>query len=218
MPRVCRAKLDVFEVPPHPDFADGYWLVRRSSVGKPLGILLVPEYGAGKNFYYEFDVCYKLSADYQRKTGREWSTGLKPWKGRNQYDRCDLKLSLQDKNDPNATVTTSYSHLVACCLLKADRSVDGRRCSPHYIRLKDHCHYEANHSPYGDQCDCRLANLLLEHKDWHRGAERDGWQRTSLPDDRRGLKRRRSELKKKRSERKSAKKRPARAFRAGVTS
>ena len=114
-------------MPPHPDFADGYWLVRRSSVGKPLGTLSAPEFGEGKQLSYEFDICYELSADYQRKTGRKWSKGITPWKGTDAHSRLDLKVSLQDKKDPQKTVTTSCSHLVACCLLKADRGVHGRR-------------------------------------------------------------------------------------------
>ena len=86
-----------------------------------------------------------------------------------------------------------------------------------YIKLTDHSHYEADHSPFGDQCDCRLDNLVLEHKDFHRGCKRVGWQRTSLTNSRRGLKRPRAELKKKRDEKNTAMKKPARALRPGVT-
>ena len=214
---LCRAELDTYKVPPHPDFADGYWLVRRSSVGKPLGTLPAPEYGEGKQFSYEFDICYELSADYQRKTGRKWSKGINPFKCTDGYGRLDLKVKLQDKKDPQKQVTTSYSHLVACCLLKADRGVHGRRCDAHYINLKDHTYYEADHNPFGDQCDCRLDNLVLEHKDFHRGFKRHGWQRTSLPNSRRGLKRPRAELQRKRDSEETAMKKPAPALRPGVT-
>ena len=118
---LCRAELDTYKAPPHPDFADGYWLVCRNSVGKPLRTSPAPEYGEGSQFSSEVDICYELPADYQRKTGRRKSKGINPWKCTDGHNSLDLTLSLQDKKDPQKTITTLYSHLVACSFFEADR-------------------------------------------------------------------------------------------------
>ena len=185
MPYKLKHKLDSFELPPHPLYADGYWLVRRATLRKTAA----PEYGPGKYFYDEYDICFKLSQESVRKTGRVWSKGVRPHTGKNDHGRVDLKLSLRRKGKPRENCTTNYCHLVACALLRTSRDTRGRPCAPHYINPMDHGLYEADHNPLGDQCDCRLANLVLEHVDLHRGRERDGWQRTSLPASRRGLRR-----------------------------
>ena len=100
MPRKLRCNLDTYELPPHPDYADGYVLVRRAQ------LLETPckSYGPGKTFLSEFDVQRKLSEDYARKQlgGRVYSKGVKPRVVVDKYGRENLCVGLRKKSNPEA--------------------------------------------------------------------------------------------------------------------
>jgi hypothetical protein len=206
-----RRNFQTFELPPHPDYRDGYWLVKRRTLRKTPA----PGYGPGKHFHDEWDVCLKLAPETARKTGRTFSKPLTPLASLNQHGRYDLTLSLVKKGQPSATHKTTYCHVVVMALLKTDRNTAGRPCKAHYVDPEDHACYAADHDPVGDQCDCRLDNLLLRHVDEHNSTKRMGWSRTSLPAAKRGVLRPKTQLKGKRRE--QMREKPAAQQRRGVT-
>lgn len=209
-----RQHLHVFELPPHPDYADGYILLRRRYPRQTAS----RQYGAGKVFTSEYDIKWKLAPDYARKKGEVYSKGVEPRATVNIHGREELTVRLQKKGDPTDEVTMTYSHLVACALLKTNRDRRGRKTRPHYIDPRDHKEYEADHWPIADQCDCRLRNLVLRHVDEHRSCERMGWPGKTLPASERGLKRPAAALEARRRKlKRAARKKPAAALRPGVS-
>ena len=187
---MSRLDLSEFELPPHPDYKPGYWLVRRTAVAT----LPCPFYGPGKVFQWDYDIKKKLPAERARKTGRAFSKGVAPRPLTGDRLRPDLFVDLPTRDDKKTSF--GYCHLIACALLEATEDVDGRRCVPHYVRPQDQWNYEADHDPIPDQCDCRIENLALRHTDRHRGERRQGWQITTIHPTRRGVKRPRSALRK----------------------
>ena len=215
MPPKLRKHLKVYELPPHPDYADGYFLVRRQQLRETPTLT----YGAGKVFLSEYDIKRKLAPGYAHKqlAGRVFSKGVEPRPMVDKYGREDLCVGLVKKGCPDQRYTTTYSHLVACALLQADRDVHGKKCVAHYVDPENHRCYEADHYPFGDQCDCRVANFFLREVGNHRGAERDRWSSKTLPTMQRGLKRPAAALAKRRVELEAVvKKKPAAYSRPGV--
>ena len=135
----------------------------------------------------EYDICRPLSAEWARRTGREWAKPLTLVLDSNEYGRWDLKVNLVGK--AGASVIRGYTNLVACALLKTEHDIYGRKCKAHCVKPKDQHFYEVDHWLVPDQCDSRLANLVVKHKDRHRGEGRLRWQEWSLPKSQRGLKR-----------------------------
>ena len=141
---------------------------------------LCPLYEPSRVFLWDYGIKKKLSARRAKATGREFARALtvRPRTGAIHKDsnhRPDLFVELPTPGGGHSTF--GYCHIVAFALLEASHDINGVSCAPHYARPQDQEQYEAHHHVVGDQCDCRIENLSVEHIDRHRSDSREEWQK-----------------------------------------
>ena len=194
-----RSSLALCKLPPHPFFKDGYCLRKRASVAETPA----PGYGPGKVFQSEYDVVREVSEKTTQRWGHKHTQPLKLFPSPNDKEnpRWDLRVRLLGQDGQQKQVP--YAWLVSCALLKAAQDTNGRSSQEHYVQPADWKHYQGDHWPIADQCDCRLLNLRPRVQERHQSEDRFGWQRTKVPNAQRGLKRPASVLRKLRSKAKA---------------